>query len=610
MVNKKDDKMKVIKEFLQINSLNDCFYHNGFLYSTKVLNLNEIEKKNILIDGMVCEITKIDFTRKYSSVYELNGISLDEIIKNLVPKSAKHGGSMILEKIEFQNASLVILLTFSLTMIEINGEEFVKISRQVNLCDNNLKMINFKHIELPQFIQVIYTNLSSYENEFHLLNECRQHINHKYLNKFGVNILPKTFETMSKSLRSPEMIPKNLDEPFFLKHNRDKEVINFFTISLTPFDCEKMKKFEATFIEQAKLYGMNFRKLEDAKYVEIIDSNEIDSIFDDIDMQNIDFILLGLQKEKNDYFEVSKYLASCKHGIVTQSFLCYAFLNDEEYFEHRKDKYKGLIVKCCLKLGGRPSIIDPRYWIDFPFETKCTIMIGISCFYDQITRKYFYSIVVSLDENFCKYISIEDASKNRNDEQLLKKMFKEMMIDYFDKKIGCPKNIIIFHHQNYLNLKSIIESFLNDFKLTNILVDNYFPIHIFSVNDERLPNGTIVDLDFQQSFFNRNYKEFMIFIYLSAIKSGKTIKYTVIDDDLKMSAESIKNLCYALCHFYDVNQNINDLPYPLRLAESFSKKAAKRYARYESWRVDNAIRRISRNFSQIVKIHDDLANHE
>nr|SZF06451.1 piwi-like protein Ago3 [Psoroptes ovis] len=495
-------------------------------------------------------------------------------------------------------------------MIEINHEQFVKISRQVNLCDNNLKMINFKHIELPQFIQVIYMNLSSYENEFHLINECRQHINQKYLNKFGVNILPKTFETMSKSLRSPEMIPKNLDEPFFLKHNRDKDVINFFTISLTPFDGEKMKKFEATFIEQAKLCGMNFRKLQHAKYVEIIDSSEIDSIFNHIHMQNIDFILLGLPNEKNDYFEVSKYHANCKHGIVTQSFLCYAFLNDEEYFEHRKDKYKGLIVKCCLKLGGRPNIIDPRYWTNFPFETKRTMMIGISYFYDQITRKYFYSIVVSLDENFCKYISIEDASKNRNDKQLLKKMFREIMIDYCDKKIGYPKNIIIFHHQNYLNLKSIIESFLNDFKLTNILVENYFPIHIFSRNEERLPTGTIVDLDFQQSLLNRNHKEFMIFIYLSAVKSGKTIKYTVVVDDLKMSAESIKNLCYALCHFYfDSDQNINDLPYPLRLAESFSKRAAKRYAGYESCRIDNPIGRISRNFSRIVKIHDDLAKN-
>nr|SZF06452.1 importin subunit beta-1 isoform X2 [Psoroptes ovis] len=579
MVDEQDDKSKVMKKFLQINSLNNCFHHNGFLYSTKVLNLNEIEKKNISFEGMDYEITMIDFTKKYSSLKQLNEIYLDEIIENLVPKSAKHSGSMILEKIKFQKASLVILLTFSLSRIEINGERFVKISRRVNLCDNNLKMINFKHIELPQFIQVIYTNLSSYENEFHLLNECRQHINHKYLNKFGVNILPKTFETMSKSLRSPEMIPKNLDESFFLKHNRDKEVINFFTISLTPFDCEKMKKFEGTFIEQAKLYGMNFRKLQDAKYAEISDSNEIDSIFGDIFMQNVDFILLGLPNDKNDYFEALEYLASCQHGIVTQSFLCYAFLNDEEYFEHRKDKYKGLIVKCCLKLGGRPNIIDPRYWINFPFETKCTIMIGISFFHDQITRKYFYSIVVSLDENFCKYISIEDASKNRNDEQLLEKMFREIMIDYFDKKIGCPKNIIIFHHQNYLNLESIIKSFLNDFKLTNILVDSYFPIHIFSDNDERLPNGTIVDLDFQQYFFNRNQKEFMIFIYLSAIKSGKTIKYTVIDDDLKMSAESIKNLCYALCHFYfETDQNINDLPYPLRLAESFSKKASVRQA--------------------------------
>ena len=73
-----------------------------------------------------------------------------------------------------------------------------------------------------------------------------------------------------------------------------------------------------------------------------------------------------------------------------------------------------------------------------------------------------------------------------------------------------------------------------------------------------------------------------------------------------MSDIQIKHLCYAMCHFYFDNFYINDVPFSLELAQQFAKKAARRCIGRNDIKPIDSIDEIIKNFSRIVRVHDNL----
>uniref|UniRef100_A0A6P6Y3A4 Uncharacterized protein LOC113793093 n=1 Tax=Dermatophagoides pteronyssinus TaxID=6956 RepID=A0A6P6Y3A4_DERPT len=199
--------------------------------------------------------------------------------------------------------------------------------------------------------------------------------------------------------------------------------------------------------------------------------------------------------------------------------------------------------------SGQPNIIDPNYWIIFPFEPQSTMIVGTSFKrfnLDNIREIIFsHSIVASMDKDFCQNICIQRFSTKPNDEQLFEEMFQNSLEEYQKEHGEYPKNVIIFHGKRYTDLKPAAKLIDERIKVTSFSIDKSSPIRFIKNNDEKVPIGTSVDLKFQQPILNRSTKEFAICSEICADGNRcKTTKYTVINDDSGMSDIQIKHLCY------------------------------------------------------------------
>ncbi|OTF72834.1 hypothetical protein BLA29_003169 [Euroglyphus maynei] len=324
---------------------------------------------------------------------------------------------------------------------------------------------------------------------------------------------------------------------------------------------------------------------------------------------DINFVLIGLSKHSriDKIFEKIKCHATSDHGLVTQIFLLEKLLLNEQNSQF----YDSLAIKSCLKVGGQPNIIDMRYWNVFPFDPESTMVVGTSFYHfklDNIGQHLFsHSIVTSMDRNFSQYVSMERVSTKPNDKNIFEKIFRNLLQEYHKEHGKYPQNIILFHGKKYTDLKPVVVSFDKQIKVTSFSIDKYSPIRLFKNDGEKVPIGTSVNLDFQQSILDRSVREFAICNQIGAESVRyKTTKYVVINDDVRMSENHIKHVCYAMCHYYFDNFCVNDVPFPLELAQQFAKKAARRcIGRNEANPLDS-IEEIVKNFSGMVRVHENL----
>ena len=183
-----------------------------------------------------------------------------------------------------------------------------------------------------------------------------------------------------------------------------------------------------------------------------------------------------------------------KHGLATQIFI----IENVDLFVDIPEYFDGLAITSCLKLGGQPNIIDPNYWIIFPFEPQSTMIVGTSFQQfrlDNIREDIFlHSIVASMDKNFCQNICIERFSIEPNDEKLFEEMFRNSLVEYQKEHGEYPKNIIIFHGKRYTDLKSAAKSIDERIKMTSFSVDKFTPIRFIKNDDGNVPIGTCVKL--------------------------------------------------------------------------------------------------------------------
>uniref|UniRef100_A0A6P6YDL3 Uncharacterized protein LOC113796886 n=1 Tax=Dermatophagoides pteronyssinus TaxID=6956 RepID=A0A6P6YDL3_DERPT len=295
------------------------------------------------------------------------------------------------------------------------------------------------------------------------------------------------------------------------------------------------------------------------------------------------------------------------HGLVTQIFI----IEKVDMIVDLPEFFDSLAITSCLKLGGQPNIIDPNYWIIFPFEPQSTMIVGTSFKQfklDNIRENIFlHSIVTSMDTDFCQNICIERFSIKPNDEQLFEEMFRNSLQEYHKEHGKYPKNIIIFHGKRYTDLKSAAKLIDEQIKVTSFSIDKFSPIRFIKRDDEKVPIGTSVNLNFQRPISNRSPKEFALCSEIGADGGRyKTTKYTVINDDSGMSDIQIKHLCYAMCHFYFDNFYINDVPFSLELAEQNAKSSITRCNGRNDINPIYSFKEIIGNFSRKVRIHGYL----
>nr|XP_027203000.1 uncharacterized protein LOC113796905 [Dermatophagoides pteronyssinus] len=480
-------------------------------------------------------------------------------------------------------------------------EPLILISRYAIISDGKIQIYEYKFISEEADKAFGDEQFCDPMKEFEFFRKCCADIEN-CVESFGIKIHSEPFETNATLLFHPEIVPDSMDKPFY---NKPSHTIEFAILCFHPFDSNKMEKFEESFVEKAKKFGMNFEKCFETQFVDIQNDSEIATVFQNLKIRNIHFVFIGLSAHsRNDYvFEKIKSHATSCHGLVTQIFIVEKLdwnVDIPEFFD-------SLAFKSCLKLGGRPNIIDPNYWNTFPFEPQSTMIVGTSFKQfklDNIKENIFlHSIVTSLDTDFCQNICIERFSIKPNDEQLFEEMFRNSLQEYQKEHGKYPKNIIIFHGKRYTDLKSAAESIDEQIKMTSFSVDKFTPIRFIKNNDEKVPIGTCVKL----LQLDGSQKEFVICTEIGADGGRcKTTKYTVINDDSGMSDIQIKHLCYAMCHFYFDNFYINDVPFTLELAEYFAKSAITRCIGRNELNPIDSIEEIIEKFSRKIRIHGYL----
>ncbi|KAH7646508.1 hypothetical protein HUG17_2046 [Dermatophagoides farinae] len=604
-INREEVSFKIIMQYMKQNSPTffGCYYEDGFIYSRRSIFPNQIRRNNI-----------VNFNNRYiislknsGKFYSLNeaGLNLEKFFHFLILKNKKITNTdiFIQKEYPFPEDGISIIAGFRISITEM-PESLIIVSKQTIIYDGKTQA-SLRPFELPEEANKAFSKElnCSPEEEYEFINECRKEIA-ECADSFGIKIDPKPLETNGSILCHPKMIPDSPNKPFYIKPSG---TINMAILSFVPFDSEKMKEFETKFIEKTKFFGINLEKRFETQLVDVQNASEIDTVFQNLNIRDINFVLIGLSAHSRmDYIfeKVKSYATSC-HGVVTQVFLTENFLLNDTMPEF----FNSLAIKSCLKLGGQPNIIDPRYWNAFSFDPESTMMVGVSYYQfklDNIGKNLFsHSIVASMDANFCQNISIERVSVKPNDKKLYKEIFQNLLKEYHKEHDIYPENIIVFHEKKYIDLKSVAESINKKVKVTSLLIDKNSPIRLFKNNGEKVPIGTSVNLDFQH--LNRLEKEFVISAEIGAeAKRYKSIKYKIIIDDSKMPEDHIKHLCYSMCHFYFENFYINDAPFPLELAHQFAKKAARRcIGRNEINKVDS-IEEIIDNFSQMVRVHDNL----
>ncbi|XP_075584882.1 uncharacterized protein LOC124499116 isoform X1 [Dermatophagoides farinae] len=603
-INRERVFFKIVTQYMEQNSpiFFGCYYEDGFIYSRRSIFPNQIRRTNV-----------VNFNNRYvislknsGQFYSLNeaGLNLEKFFHFLILKNKKITNTdiFIQKEYPFPEDGISIIAGFRISITEM-PESLIMVSKQTIIHDGKTQIfIDF--CKLSDEARKINAKeiICGPEAEYEFINECRKEIA-KCVDSFGIKIHPKPLEKNGSILCHPKMIPDCPNKPFYIKPSG---TINMAIISLVPFDSEKMKEFETKFIEKTRLFGINFEKRFETQLVDVQNASEIETVFQNLNIRDIKFVLIGISALIMDYiFEMIKSYATSYHGVVTQIFLTDKFLLNETMPEF----YKNLAIKSCLKLGGQPNIIDPRYWNAFSFDPESTMMVGTSCYQfklDNIGRNLFsHSIVASMDNNFCQNISIERVSVKPNDEELYKEIFQNLLKEYHKEHDKYPENIIIFNGKKYIDLKSVAESINKKVKVTSLLIDKNSPIRLFKNNGEKVPIGTSVNLDFQH--LNYLEKEFVISAEIGNERNRyKSTKFKIIIDDSKMSENHIKNLCYSMCHLYSGNFYITDTPFPLELAQQFAKKAARRcIGRNEINKVDS-IEEIIDNFSQMVRVHDNL----
>ncbi|XP_027194595.2 uncharacterized protein LOC113789276 [Dermatophagoides pteronyssinus] len=597
--------INVVKKYIKQNvSLSECYYENGFIYSRSLIISDQI-RNNIVSFGKGFNSNRFTINLKEAGQFNSlakSGINLQNFVHFYMQKSKKliNTGIFVQNEYSFPNDRISVIVGFGFSIIPI-PEPLILISRQVITFDGKIQIYDFKLFS-EQADKVFSSELNCGPvKEFEFFRKCCEEIEN-CVESFGIKI--NSYETNGTLLQHPKIIPDSPDKPFFRKPSH---TIKFAILCFHPFDSNKIKEFEDSFVEKTKKFGMNFEKCFDTKFVDTRKDSEIAAVFQNLKILDIHFVFIGLsQRSRNDnIFEKIKYKATSDYGLVTQIVL----IEKLQLNEQKPEFYDSLAITSCLKLGGQPNIIDHTYWNCFPFEPETTMVVGTSFKQFKLNnnrKKNFFShsMVASMDTDFCQNISIERVSQKPNDEQLFRKIFQNLLKEYHKEHGKYPKNIIIFHGKRYTDLKSAAKSIDERIKVTSFSIDKSLPIRFIKNNDEKVPIGTCVDLKFQQS------REFQEFAICSENESEdvryKSTKYTVINDDSGMSDIQIKHLCYAMCHFYIDNFCINDVPYTLELAQQFAKLATKRCIGRNKINPLNSIEEIIENFSRKLRIHDNF----
>ncbi|XP_027194583.2 uncharacterized protein LOC113789266 [Dermatophagoides pteronyssinus] len=591
----KDDYDKIIKCYIKKNFLSwlGCYYEDGFIYSSTIINFREIDYKAI---KWCCGLYYNEFTIYLKQIGQFNsvieaGINLKNFFLFSVQKKKKLIDSGIFIQIDDR-----ISVGFRLS-INLIKEPLIFISRHPVLYNGKYHISNNS---LPsESVSAFNEEMKRCpKEEFEFFKICCAEIEN-CVKSFGINIDSEPFETNGTLLFHPELIPDSPDKPFF---NKPSNMINFAILCFHPFDSDKMKKLEDSFVKKAKKFEMNFEKCFDTQFVDIQNDLEIATVFQNLKIRDIHFVFIGYSQRSRKSFVVEKIKSHTTNnrGLVTQIFIIEKvdmIVDIPKFFDH-------LAITSCLKLGGQPNIIDPNYWIIFPFEPQSTMIVGTSFQQfrlDNIREDIFlHSIVASMDKNFCQNICIERFSIEPNDEKLFEEMFRNSLEEYQKEHGEYPKNIIIFHGKKYTDLKSAAKSIDERIKMTSFSVDKFTPIRFIKNDDGNVPIGTCVKLVQLDGW----PKEFVICTEIGADGGRcKTTQYTVINDDSGMSDIQIKHLCYAMCHFYFDNFYINDIPYPLELAEYFAKSAITRCLGRNELNPIDSIEEVFENFSRKVRIH-------
>uniref|UniRef100_A0A6P6XM76 Uncharacterized protein LOC113789276 n=1 Tax=Dermatophagoides pteronyssinus TaxID=6956 RepID=A0A6P6XM76_DERPT len=531
--------INVVKKYIKQNVLlSECYYENGYIYSRSLIISDQI-RNNIVSLGKGFNSNR--FTINLKETGQLNsldksGINLQNFFHFYMQKSKKliNTGIFVQNEYSFPNDRISVIVGFGFSIIPM-AEPLILISRQVITFDGKIQIYDYKLFS-EEADKVFSNELNCGPvKEFEFFRKCCEEIEN-CVESFGIKI--NSYETNGILLSHPKIIPDSPDKPFFRKPSK---TINFAILCFHPFDSDKMKEFEDSFVEKAKKFGMNFEKCFDTKFIDTRKESEIAAVFQNLKIRDIHFVFIGLsQRSRNDnIFEKIKYKAASDYGLVTQIVL----IEKLQLKEQKPEFYDSLAITSCLKLGGQPNIIDQAYWNCFPFEPETTMVVGTSFKFLKLNNNrknlFSHSMVASIDTDFCQNISIERFSLKPNDEKLFEELFEDLLEEYHKEHGQYPKNIIIFHGKRYTDLKYAAKSIDERIKVTSFSIDKSSPIRFIKKNDEKVPIGICVDLKFQQS--NCSTKEFAICSENeSEAVRYKTTKYTVINDDSGMSDIQIK----------------------------------------------------------------------
>ena len=293
---RENEIFNIVKKFIKQNSTllsSGCYYENGYIYSRSLIISDQIQyrtvnwRRGIHNDRFTIKLRNIG---QFYSLVEA-GIDLSNFFRFSIQKQKKLINSefFVQNEYPFTNEGISVIAGFRFLIIQI-PEPLILISRQVILYDGKIQIYDYKYFS-EEVHKAFDDELNrGPEKEFEFFRKCRTEIEN-CVESFGIQIHSEPFETNGTKLSHPEIIPDSPDKPFY---NKPSHTIEFAILCFHEFDSDKMEKFEESFVEKAKKFGMNFEKCFETQFVDIRNDSEIATVFQNLKIRDIHFVFIGL----------------------------------------------------------------------------------------------------------------------------------------------------------------------------------------------------------------------------------------------------------------------------------------------------------------------------
>ncbi|RDD37815.1 Protein argonaute-3 [Trichoplax sp. H2] len=332
-------------------------------------------------------------------------------------------------------------------------------------------------------------------------------------------------------------------------------------------------QFINSFMRFSSSYGISVQQKPNV--ISIYDIKEVEGTFCNFS-RTIQLVVVILPNGRNDVYAEVKRMSDVFYLIPTQCVL-------SKNLKKCNPQFVGnLCLKINLKLGGINAVVGQVSPDDVPYLDNETFIVGADVSHSgrNEIKPSIAALVGTLNPSTGRYYSNARIMPPKQEIiQPMEEMMKELLIAYYNTSSIKPKRIIVyrdgvsdgqFAQVKDVELQGIISA-------CRQLEEDYLPSITFIVTKKRhhsrffcknhhdsvgragnVPPGTVVD----SGIVSARKHEFYLCSHLGIQGTSRPTHYVVLHDDIKIPADRLQRLTYALCHMFTRCTTVVSLPAP------------------------------------------------